>query len=260
MAVGASHVVGTGEITLLVWLAHGSSGLLCSSTWRLAHRPRTEALISGFIVRSDPLTVASHSGGVTAGLVFERIVLLGGRAVASLVAFGDVGPSSQAHPPPLVLGAMRQSLFLGRSSSGGAYPAASKRARQIRRRCRGPRLQRLPGVALSGRLPVRYACCGRVSWLWPLQRLPAAVFPSACSRPGSCRWCSMAGSSTRWLDSGAPCDPGPDRRRGRCSQHGQNAGTAGHRRYLSNRLWVAESAVELTLLSFEVGITGCLGF
>jgi len=126
-AVGANHVAGTGEITLLVGSLMQTaffSGLLCLFYVAIepyVRRNWPEALISWTRLHSgqlrDPLVASHILAGLAAGLVFERVVLLGGWAFLSpsLAAFGDVGPQLAGTPGNLsiVFGALRQAIFLG---------------------------------------------------------------------------------------------------------------------------------------------------
>ena len=126
-AVGANHVAGTGEITLLVGALmqmaffSGLIWLFYVAIEPYVRRNWPEALISWTRLHSaqlrDPLVASHVLAGLAAGLVFERIVLIGGWASLSpsLVAFGDVGPQLAGTPGNLsiVFGALRQSIFLG---------------------------------------------------------------------------------------------------------------------------------------------------
>ena len=126
-AVGASHVAGTGEIALLVGSLMQTvffSGLLCLFYVAIepyVRRNWPEALISWTRLHSgqlrDPLVASHILAGLAAGLVFERVVLLGGWAFLSpsLAAIGDVGSQLAGTPGNLsiVIGALRTSIFLG---------------------------------------------------------------------------------------------------------------------------------------------------
>ena len=195
-AVGASHVVGTGEITLLVGSLMQTtffSGLLCLFYVAIepyVRRNWPEALISWSRLHSgqirDPLVASHILAGVTAGLVFERIVLLGGWAVLSpsLVAFGDVGPQLAGTPAnlSLVLGAIRQSLFLGLLLLIFVVLIRLLSKRLWVADVAGALVFSVLGVSIIGPIagPIMlFVAC--LSWLWLLQRLGLLPFLIAFS-------------------------------------------------------------------------------
>ena len=192
-AVGASHVAGTGEITLLVGSLMQTtffSGLLCLFYVAIepyVRRNWPEALISWSRLHSgqirDPLVASHILAGLTAGLVFERVVLLGGWAVLSpsLATFGDVGPQLAATPAnlSLVLGAMRQSLFLALMLLIFVVLIRLLSKRLWVADVAGALVFSVLGITIIGPIagPIMlFVAC--LSWLWLLQRLGLLPFLS----------------------------------------------------------------------------------
>ena len=124
--VGANHLADAEEIT------HLAAALMQAAFWSgliwlfyvaiepYVRRNWPEALISWTRLQSgqlrDPLVASHILAGVTAGLVFERVVLLGGWAfLSSVFSASRHRPSARrdTHQSSLVFGGVRQSLFLG---------------------------------------------------------------------------------------------------------------------------------------------------
>jgi serine/threonine-protein kinase len=126
-AVGATHVAGAGEITILVgalmqaafW--SGLMWLFYVAIEPYVRRNWPESLISWGRLHAgqlrDPLVASHVLAGLAAGLVFERIVLLGAWAFLSptFSSFGDVGLQLAGTPANLAVlfFGIRVGLFIG---------------------------------------------------------------------------------------------------------------------------------------------------
>ena len=190
-AVGANHLADAVEIIHLV------AALMQAAFWSgliwlfyvaiepYVRRNWPESLISWNRLQSgqfrNPLVASHILAGVTAGLVFERVVLLGGWAFlsSSLFAFPDVGLQLAATPVNLsrMFVGLRQSLFLGMFLLIFVVLIRLVSRRLWVADVLGALVFSVLGVGLIGPIAgplILFVAC--LSWLWMLQRLGLLPF------------------------------------------------------------------------------------
>jgi hypothetical protein len=183
--VEANHVAGAAEMALLlgalrqaafwaglIWLFYVAIEPYVRRNW-------PESLISWTRFHRgqfrDPLVASHILVGVTAGLVFERVVLLGGWAFLSSTLFGTNLGGELAPMPAnlgLVVAALRTALFLGTFLLIFVVFIRLVTRRLWVANVAGGLVFSLLGIGLVGPIAgpsILFAAC--LSWLWMLQRL-----------------------------------------------------------------------------------------